>query len=61
VSAETLTDAERSLIVALVKAEAFKIYPNMTVEQNAINFAIKIFLFAKTGVVPNGKTDGNAQ
>jgi hypothetical protein len=54
-------DAEtRAALLAIVRAEAFKTIPNQTMEQNAFNFAEKIYLFVKTGAVANGKAHEDA-
>jgi hypothetical protein len=56
-----MDDETRAALLAIVRAEAFKIIPNQTVGQNAFNFAEKIYLFVKNGAGANGQAHKDAR
>ncbi len=51
-----ISACERADLLALVRTEGFRVDKAISVEENTLNFAIKIYLFAKHGEPTNGKT-----
>ena len=55
-----ISKKDQAALLEIVRTEAFKIDKSASVEQNALNFAIKIFIFAKTREIEHGKADKDA-